>query len=143
MDSDGDDVDGDGDGDGGDNYEDDDDDDDDDDDLDDNDDDFCRCSRRPVPARRAVGAAPEPLSVDDSSDDGSSSDDDSSAASLLEKSSSTSTCVVSFQVCYRISIPFLSYSLGEYDVDLKEPQSVAKVLGTLNGITFYDGVLSF
>lgn len=61
---------------------------------------FCYCSRRPVPTRRAVGAAPEPLSVDESSDDGSSSDDDSSAASLLEKSNSTSTCYVSFQVCY-------------------------------------------
>lgn len=59
---------------------------------------YIHCSRRPVPTRRAVGAAPEPLSVDDSSDDGSSSDDYSSAASLLEKSSSTSTCYVSFQV---------------------------------------------
>ena len=58
--------------------------------------------------------------MDDSSDDGSSSDDDSSAASLLEKSSSTSTCVVSFQVCYRIFIHYLPYSLEEYDVDLKE-----------------------
>ena len=58
-------------------------------------------SRRPVPTRRAVGAAPEPLSVEDSTDDGSSSDDDSSAISLLERINSTSTCVVSFQVCYR------------------------------------------
>lgn len=59
--------------------------------------DFTR-RRRPVPTRRAVGAAPEPLSVDDSSDPGSSSDDDSSAVSFMEKSSSSSTCGVSFQV---------------------------------------------
>ena len=57
-------------------------------------------SRRPVPARRAVGAAPEPLSVDDSSDSGSSSDDDSSAILFTQKSSSSSTCCVSFQVRY-------------------------------------------
>ena len=58
------------------------------------------CSRRPVPVRRAVGAAPEPLSVDDSCDSGSSSDDDSSAILFTQKSSSSSTCCVSFQVCY-------------------------------------------
>ena len=39
--------------------------------------------------------------MEDSTDDGSSSDDDSSAISLLERINSTSTCVVSFQVCYR------------------------------------------
>lgn len=59
-------------------------------------------SRRPVPVRRAVGAAPEPLSVDDSSDSGSSSDDDSSAIFFTQKSSSSSTCCVSFQVRYSI-----------------------------------------
>ena len=58
------------------------------------------CSRRPVPVRRAVGAAPEPLSVDDSCDSGSSSDDDSSAILFTQKSSSSSTCCVSFQVRY-------------------------------------------
>ena len=58
------------------------------------------CSRRPVPVRRAVGAAPEPLSVDDSSDSGSSSDDDSSAILFTQRSSSSSTCCVSFQVRY-------------------------------------------
>lgn len=57
-------------------------------------------SRRPVPVRRAVGAAPEPLSVDDSSDSGSSSDDDSSSILFTQKSSSSSTCCVSFQVRY-------------------------------------------
>ncbi|KAL9969462.1 hypothetical protein ACROYT_G021682 [Oculina patagonica] len=71
--------------------------------------------RRPVPTRRAVGAAPEPLSVDESSDDGSSSDDDSSAVSLLEKSNSTSTCYVSFQ-------ELLPSMQDVYGVGLKEPK---------------------
>lgn len=87
---------------------------------------FCR-SRRPVPVRRAVGAAPEPLSVDDSSDSGSSSDDDSSAISFMEKSSSTSTFCVSFQVCNisfvrRLSL-YLIYSL------LREHHTLLRELG--------------
>ncbi|XP_067049338.1 polyphosphoinositide phosphatase-like [Acropora muricata] len=71
--------------------------------------------RRPVPTRRAVGAAPEPLSVDDSSDPGSSSDDDSSAVSFMEKSSSSSTCGVSFQ-------ELLPSMQDVYGVGLKEPK---------------------
>lgn len=71
--------------------------------------------RRPVPTRRAVGAAPKPLTVEDSSDDGSSSDDDSSAISLLEKTNSTSTCVVSFQ-------ELLPSMQDIYGVGLKEPK---------------------
>ncbi|XP_020622002.1 uncharacterized protein LOC110059620 [Orbicella faveolata] len=76
---------------------------------------FIHCSRRPVPTRRAVGAAPQPLSVDDSSDDGSSSDDDSSAISLQEKNNSTSTCYVSFQ-------ELLPSMQDVYGVGLKEPK---------------------
>ncbi|XP_015777653.1 PREDICTED: polyphosphoinositide phosphatase-like isoform X1 [Acropora digitifera] len=71
--------------------------------------------RRPVPTRRAVGAAPEPLSVDDSSDPESSSDDDSSAVSFMEKSSSSSTCGVSFQ-------ELLPSMQDVYGVGLKEPK---------------------
>ncbi|XP_068698688.1 polyphosphoinositide phosphatase-like [Montipora foliosa] len=71
--------------------------------------------RRPVPTRRTVGAAPEPLGLYDSSDPGSSSEDDSSAISFMEKSSSSSTCCVSFQ-------ELLPSMQDVYGIGLKDPK---------------------